>query len=154
ASGAILATVGIGVVNVFMTIVSMWLLDRMGRRPLLLIGIAAMAATLGALGVVFRDPSPTERSATFAVGSMVVYVAAFAISLGPIFWLLISEIYPLRIRSSTEGLSAAFNWGSNLVVSLTFLTLVQELGASRTFWMYGAFAVAAWIFSYCLVPET
>jgi sugar porter (SP) family MFS transporter len=154
ASGAILATVGIGVVNVLMTIVSMWLLDRMGRRPLLLIGIAAMAATLGMLGVVFRNPSPTESSATLAVVSMMVYVAAFAISLGPIFWLLISEIYPLRIRSSTEGLSAAFNWGSNLVVSLTFLTLVQELGASRTFWMYGAFAVAAWIFSYYLVPET
>jgi MFS transporter, SP family, galactose:H+ symporter len=154
ASGAILATVGIGVVNVAMTVVSMRLLDRMGRRPLLLIGIGAMVPTLAALGLVFRNQAPTETSAALAVISMMVYVAAFAIGLGPIFWLLISEIYPLRIRSSTEGLSAAFNWGSNLVVSLTFLTLVQILGASRTFWLYGLFAVAAWIFSYCLVPET
>jgi MFS transporter, SP family, galactose:H+ symporter len=154
ASGAILATLGIGVVNVIMTVVSMWLLDRMGRRPLLLIGIGGMAITLGALGLVFRNASPTSTSATLAVVSMMGYVAAFAISLGPIFWLLISEIYPLKIRSSSEGLCAAFNWGSNLVVSLTFLTLVQELGASRTFWLYGALAVVAWIFSYYRVPET
>ncbi|HWW83545.1 MAG TPA: sugar porter family MFS transporter [Vicinamibacterales bacterium] len=154
ASGAILATLGIGVVNVIMTIVSMWLLDRVGRRPLLLTGVAGMAMTLGVLGVVFRQAVPTETSVTLAVVSMMVYVAAFAISLGPIFWLLISEIYPLKIRSSTEGLSAAFNWGSNLIVSLTFLTLMQTLGASRTFWLYGAFAVAAWFFSYYRVPET
>jgi sugar porter (SP) family MFS transporter len=154
ASGAILATLGIGVVNVVMTVVSMWLLDRAGRRPLLLTGVAGMAVALGALGIVFRQTQPNETSATLAVVSMMVYVAAFAISLGPIFWLLISEIYPLKIRSSTEGLSAAFNWGSNLVVSLTFLTLVQELGASRTFLLYGVLAVAAWIFSYYRVPET
>jgi SP family galactose:H+ symporter-like MFS transporter len=154
ASGAILATLGIGVVNVVMTVVSMWLIDRVGRRPLLLIGIAGMAITLGVLGLVFRNPSQTANSATLAVVSMMLYVAAFAISLGPIFWLLISEIYPLKIRSSTEGLSAGFNWGANLVVSLTFLTLVQELGASTTFWLYGVMAVGAWIFSYYRVPET
>jgi sugar porter (SP) family MFS transporter len=154
ASGAILATLGIGVVNVIMTVVSMWLIDRTGRRPLLLTGVAGMAVTLGALSLVFRQVQPNETSATLAVVSMMVYVAAFAISLGPIFWLLISEIYPLKIRSSTEGLSAAFNWGSNLIVSLTFLTLVQELGASRTFLLYGVLAVGAWIFSYYRVPET
>ena len=60
----------------------------------------------------------------------------------------------LKIRSSSEGLSAAFNWGANLLVSLTFLTLVQQLGASRTFWLYGVLAVGAWIFSYYFVPET
>jgi hypothetical protein len=85
---------------------------------------------------------------------MMVYVASFAISLGPIFWLLISEIYPLKIRSSAEGLAAAFNWGSNLLVSLTFLTLLQMMGPTSTFWLYGLFAVAAWIFSYRQVPET
>jgi MFS transporter, SP family, galactose:H+ symporter len=154
ASGAILATLGIGLVNVLMTIVSMRLIDRMGRRPLLLIGIAGMVITLGALGLVFRQTTPTATTATLAVVSMMIYVAAFAISLGPIFWLLISEIYPLKIRSSTEGLSAAFNWGSNLLVSLTFLTLVEALGASLTFWLYGILAVGAWMFSYYRVPET
>jgi sugar porter (SP) family MFS transporter len=154
AAGAILATVGIGVVNVAMTVVSMWLLDRTGRRPLLLVGIAGMAASLGALGLVFRHASSGGASATLAVASMMVYVAAFAISLGPVFWLLIAEIYPLRIRSSAEGVAAAFNWTANLVVSLTFLTLVHALGATATFWLYGVLSIAAWMFAYIYVPET
>jgi SP family galactose:H+ symporter-like MFS transporter len=154
ASGAILATAGIGVVNVLMTLVSMWLIDRVGRRPLLLIGIAGMAFTLGALGMAFHGAVRSTASTWLAVISVMAYVASFAISLGPIFWLLIAEIYPLRIRSSAEGLSATFNWSANLVVSLTFLTFLQVMGPSRTFWLYGLLAVAAWIFSYYLVPET
>ena len=85
---------------------------------------------------------------------MMAYVASFAISLGPIFWLLISEIYPLKIRNSAEGIAATFNWGSNLLITLTFLTLVEQLGPSWTFWLYGLSGVAAWIFSYSFVPET
>ena len=154
ASGAILATAGIGVVNVLMTIVSMWLIDRVGRRPLLLTGIAGMVATLGILSLAFHVSLRAGALAWVAVISMMAYVAFFAIGLGPIFWLLISEIYPVKIRSSTEGLAATFNWGSNLVVTLTFLTLVEWMGASRTFLLYALFAVAAWIFSYRYVPET
>ena len=154
ASGAILATAGIGVVNVLMTIVSMWLIDRIGRRPLLLTGIAGMVLTLGFLGWAFHSTIRSESLSVLAVVSMMVYVASFAIGLGPIFWLLIAEIYPLRVRSSSEGLAATFNWGSNLLVSLTFLTLLQGIGAPRTFWLYGIFAIGAWIFSYRLVPET
>jgi len=153
-SGAILATAGIGVVNVLMTIVAMWLIDRVGRRPLLLVGTAGMVATLGLLGLAFHMSGKSGALVWLAVISMMVYVASFAISLGPIFWLLISEIYPLKIRSSSEGLAAAFNWGSNLLVSLTFLTLLETIGSARTFWLYGLFAIAAWIFSYFRVPET
>ena len=154
ASGAILTTAGIGIVNVLMTIVSMWLIDRIGRRPLLLTGIAGMVFTLGVLGWAFHSASPTGALSWIAVISIMVYVASFAISLGPIFWLLISEIYPLKVRSSTEGVAATFNWGSNLLVSLTFLTLLHVIGATRTFWLYGVLAVGAWLFSYYLVPET
>ena len=154
ASGAILTTAGIGVVNVLMTIVSMWLIDRVGRRPLLLTGITGMTVTLGVLGWAFHSASAGGALAWLAVISIMVYVASFAISLGPIFWLLIAEIYPLKVRSSTEGLAATFNWGSNLVVSLTFLTLLRDIGAPRTFWLYALFAVGAWLFSYYLVPET
>ena len=154
ASGAILTTAGIGMVNVLMTIVSMWLIDRIGRRPLLLTGIAGMAVTLGVLGWAFHSASPSGALSWLAVISIMVYVASFAISLGPIFWLLIAEIYPLKVRSSSEGLAATFNWGSTLLVSLTFLTLLAEIGATRTFWLYGLFAIGAWLFSYYLVPET
>jgi SP family galactose:H+ symporter-like MFS transporter len=152
ASGAILATAGIGVVNVIMTLVSMWLIDRMGRRPLLLIGTAGIIITLGTLGFAFLTPG--GGLARVAVITLMAYVASFAISLGPIFWLLISEIYPLKIRGLAEGTAAASNWAANLLVSLTFLTLVQALGPTRTFWLYALFAVAAWIFCYYLVPET
>jgi len=154
ASGAILTTAGIGVVNVLMTIVSMWLIDRIGRRPLLLTGIAGMTVTLGLLGWAFHSAGRGGVLAWLAVISMMVYVASFAISLGPIFWLLIAEIYPLKVRSSAEGLAATFNWVSNLIVTLTFLTLVQMTGASHTFWLYGLFAIGAWIFCYFLAPET
>jgi MFS transporter, SP family, galactose:H+ symporter len=154
ASGAILATAGIGLVNVLMTIVSMRLVDRAGRKPLLLTGIAGMAVTLVLLALVFRAGNHTPAMAWLAVISMMAYVASFAISLGPIFWLMISEIYPLKIRNSAEGVAATFNWGSNMVVALTFLTLVERLGPSWTFTLYGLCTVAAWIFSFYFVPET
>lgn len=154
ASGAILATAGIGLVNVVMTIVSMWLIDRVGRRPLLLVGIAGMIASLGVLGYAFYRPAHGGSFATVAVVTLMCYVAMFAISLGPIFWLLIAEIYPLKIRGSAEGVAAGANWAANFVVSLTFLTLVETVGASWSFWLYAVLAVAAWVFSFLLVPET
>lgn len=154
AAGAILATAGIGLVNVVMTIVSMWLIDRVGRRILLLTGIAGMVLCLGILGLAFRMMSANATLAQVAVVTLMAYVASFAISLGPIFWLLIAEIYPLKIRGLAEGTAAGANWTFNLLVSITFLTLVELLGATWTFWLYGALAVAAWFFSYYMVPET
>ena len=154
ASGAILATVGVGVVNVGMTIVAMFLVDRAGRRPLLLVGIAGMTITLGMLGLSFRIANPSGQLAWISVTCLMGYVASFAISLGPIFWLLIAEIYPLKIRGLAEGTAATFNWASNLIVSLTFLTLVEKLGASSTFLLYAIASVASWFFAYCFVPET
>jgi MFS transporter, SP family, galactose:H+ symporter len=153
-SGAILATAGIGLVNVLATIVAMWLIDRVGRRPLLLVGIAGMVVCLGVLGLVFRLPAHSDSLAWLAVITLMAYVAFFAISLGPIFWLLISEIYPLEIRGLAEGTAAGSNWAANFLVSLTFLLLVQAFGPSLTFWLYAVMGIAAWFFSYYLVPET
>lgn len=152
ASGAILATAGIGLVNVIMTIVAMWLIDHLGRRPLLLVGIAGMILSLAVIGFVFRGHG--GALSWLAVAILMVYIGSFAISLGPIFWLLIGEIYPLRVRGVAEGSVAGINWASNFVVSLTFLTLVELIGRSWTFWLYTLLAIAAWFFSYYLVPET
>jgi MFS transporter, SP family, galactose:H+ symporter len=154
ASGAILATVGVGVVNVGMTILAMLLVDRAGRRPLLLVGIAGMIVTLCVLGLSFRISDSSGQLAWIAVICLMGYVASFAISLGPIFWLLIAEIYPLKIRGLAEGTAATFNWAANLIVSLTFLTLVEKLGASSTFLLYALASVASWLFAYYFVPET
>jgi sugar porter (SP) family MFS transporter len=152
--GSILATAGIGIVNVVMTLVSMWLIDRVGRRPLLLTGIAGMIVSLGALGLIFHLSAKGGGLAALAVVTLMVYVASFAISLGPIFWLLISEIYPLKIRGLAAGVAAGANWIANFAVSLTFLSLLTLLGPSLTFWMYGVLAIGSWLFSYYLIPET
>jgi len=154
ASGAILATVGVGLVNVLMTLAAMVLLDRVGRRPLLLSGLVGMVIGLGVLGLAFSLPNLHQQLGWIAVGSLMLYVGAFAIGLGPVFWLLISEIYPLKIRGLAMSMATGANWGVNLLVALTFLTLIQLMGRPGTFWLYGLVGVGAWIFAYRLVPET
>ena len=153
-SAAILATVGVGVVNVLMTVVALELLDRVGRRPLLLYGLIGMILSLGVLGAAFLSTNLSSALAWIAVICVAAYVACFAISLGPIFWLMIAEIYPLKIRSRTMAVATMANWGSNLLVALTFLSLLHVLGRPWTFWLYALIGVAAWIFVLRLVPET
>lgn len=153
AAQSILATAGVGAVNVIMTIVSVRLLDRVGRRPLLLTGIAGMTLSLIILGFLFRAREfPT--ASWLAVVCVMIYVGSFAISLGPIFWLLISEIYPLRIRGVAMGIATMSNWAFNLLVAFTFLILLNDLGPAYTFWLYALLSVGAFAFSYRLVPET
>ncbi|MGC1869930.1 MAG: sugar porter family MFS transporter [Acidobacteriaceae bacterium] len=154
ASAAILATVGVGVVNVLLTIVALRMLDRAGRRPLLLWGLVGMVISLGVLGGAFLLAGSSPIVAWLAVISLAVYVACFAIGLGPVFWLLISEIYPLKIRGRAMGVATMMNWGSNLIVALTFLSLLHSMGRSATFWLYAVIGIIAWFFVYRLVPET
>jgi MFS family permease len=132
----------------------MLLLDRIGRRPLLIGGMVVMAAALTALGLTLGFVGQTDDHGVVSVVWLMLYVGAFAISLGPIFWLMIAEIYPLRLRSQAMGVATTANWASNLVVSSTFLTLTDTFGPSRTFWLYGLLTIAAVIFAYTLVPET
>lgn len=154
ASVAILASVGVGVVNVVMTVVSLQLIDRIGRRPLLLISLAGMTLSLFVLGLAFSLPQLTGSLGVIAVIVVMTYVGSFAVGMGPIFWLLISEMYPLRIRGRAMSVATVANWGANFIVALTFLTITQVLGKAPTFWLYGAISIGTWIFSFFLVPET
>lgn len=154
ASGAILAAVGVGAVNVLVTIVAMQLLDRIGRRTLLLGGLIGMAVSLGLLGLAFSRPNHTGSLAWISVTSLMLYVGSFGIGLGPIFWLLISEIYPLQIRGLAMSIATVANWGANLLVALSFLSLIQILKPSGTFWFYSLLGLGALIFAYLFVPET
>ncbi|WP_440009348.1 sugar porter family MFS transporter [Halomicrococcus sp. SG-WS-1] len=151
---SILATVGIGVINVLMTVVAIALIDRVGRRLLLLVGIGGMVVTLAVLGVVFYLPGFSGVLGWVATASLMLFVAFFAIGLGPVFWLLISEIYPLSVRGSAMGTVTVANWGANLVVSLAFPLLTANLGKPSTFWLFGVCSLAALAFTYRLVPET
>lgn len=153
-SVAILASVGVGVVNVVMTAVAMQLIDRVGRRPLLLGSLAGMALSLLLLGLAFALPRWSGSLGWIAVASTMVYVGAFAVGLGPVFWLMLSEIYPLRVRGRAMSVGTVANWTANLLVAVSFLTLLHALGNAPTFWLYGAVSVAAWVFAFFLVPET
>jgi len=153
-SVAILASVGVGVVNVVLTVVAMLLIDRVGRRPLLLVSLAGMALSLVVLGLAFALPQLSGSLGWIAVVSLMVYVGSFAVGLGPVFWLILSEIYPLRIRGRAMSVGTVTNWSANLIVALSFLTLTQVLGKAATFWLYGVVSIGAWFFAFFLVPET
>ena len=153
-SAAIFVAVLVGLMNVGFTVVALLLLDRLGRRVLLLIGLAGMSGSLTLLGIVFFLPALLSQAGTLTVVSLMAYVAFFAIGLGPVFWLLISEIYPLKVRGLAMSVVTDVNWGANLIIALTFLTLVQSLGFSSTFWIYAAVGIGALIFTYLYVPET
>jgi SP family galactose:H+ symporter-like MFS transporter len=153
-SASILASVAVGIVNVGMTIVAIRLLDKAGRKPLLLWGTLVMAAALSALAIVFMTDARSTLGSGVAVISLMVYVGAFAISLGPIFWLLNAELYPLRIRSKAASVGTMANWTFNFIVSLTFLLLIDALGRSGAFFFYAAICLLTFAFCKAFVPET
>jgi hypothetical protein len=116
--------------------------------------------TISPLHVVVAGRELTLRTACLiaarvvAVASLMVYVGSFAVGLGLVFWLILSEIYPLAIRGRAMSVGTVANWGANLIVALSFLTLTQMMGKAATFWLYGAVSIGAWLFAYFLVPET
>ena len=154
APSAILASIGVGLANVALTVVALQLIDRVGRRPLLLVSLAGMALSLFALALAFSLRQLAGSLGWMAVASLIIYVGSFAVGLGPVFWLLLSEIYPLRIRGRAMSVGTIANWASNLIVAMSFLTLTNVLGRAATFSLYGIVSVAAWLFAFFLVPET
>ena len=135
-------------------ILAIFLIDRVGRRPLLLTGVAGQIIGLTILGAAFQFPQLASFKSYVAIGGLSIYVSCFAFGLGPIFWLLISEIYPLKVRGAAMSTVTVINWTMNLIVAITFLSLVSFIGQASTFWLYGLIAIGAWIFFYKLVPET
>lgn len=153
AAASILATMGVGLANVIMTIVALGLLDRVGRRPLLLVVEAGMVASLVALSIGFASGSAGATAAVTTL-SLVGYVGFFAIGLGPVFWLMISEIYPLAVRGAAMSVATFANWFSNLVVALIFPSLISGVGPVGAFAGFAVIGVLGFLFSYRLVPET
>lgn len=154
AGPAILAGAALAMVMWVFHVLAIFLMDRVGRRPLLLTGVAGQIVGLAILGAAFQFQQLASFKSYIAIGGLVIYVACFAFGLGPIFWLMISEIYPLKVRGAAMSVATVANWVMNLLVAVTFLTLVEVLGRPETFWLYGIIAVVAWVFFYLLVPET
>ncbi|MFM9372825.1 sugar porter family MFS transporter [Streptomyces sp. Da 82-17] len=150
ASNAILYSVFIGLINLVMTVVAIRLVDKAGRRPMVLVSLGIMAVSIFLLGLAFV----VDMNSTLTLLFMVVYIAAFAGGLGPVFWTLIGEIFPPSVRAEGSSLSTAVNWVSNFVVSLAFLPLASALGQGETFWIFAAICVFAFFFVHRYLPET
>jgi sugar porter (SP) family MFS transporter len=153
ANDAIAQAVSVGITNVVFTVAAVVLLDRVGRRALLITGTTGLTAALSVLGAFFGFH--WQHSAPWvALVALVVYMASFAIGLGPVFWLMISEIFPLNVRGSAIAVCSVFNWVTNFFVSYYFLQLIDAIGKAWTFWLYGGLAVAGIAFFVIKVPET
>ncbi len=154
ASFAILATVGIGIVNTIMTFVVVAIIDRIGRRPLMIIGLLGVTISLAALGITFMFGEAGEYAKWIALGSLLLYIGSWSLGPRPVFWLLISEIYPTKVRGKAMSLGSLTNWGITWLVTLTFLPLIGLIGKTGAFWFYGFFAIVTLLVFYFLVPET
>jgi sugar porter (SP) family MFS transporter len=157
----------IGGVNVLATFIAIVFIDRVGRRLLLLAGLIGMGSSLVVVGFAFRfihlaGATAADSSAATApsvagivtVIALVVFIISFAFSLGPVTWTVINEVFPSHIRSRGVALATAVNWGSAWLVSQFFLSLVDLLGSSLTFWLFAVFCVLGFIWVYRIVPET
>jgi sugar porter (SP) family MFS transporter len=152
---AILATLLVSVMNMLATVIALFLVDRIGRKPLLYWGIGGMLGSLLLLAFTFgRHSSVTRTTGVTAVICLVAYIACFAASMGPIAWILVGEVFPLRLRSRGAA-AATIGYGiSNTLVSLSFLTVIHRLGNALTFGVLGFFCVATLLFTFFIIPET
>lgn len=152
---AIYATTGIGVVNFVMTIVAVFFTDRLGRKPLLYFGLIGVMLSLFALGTSFAFAGILGSSLKWvAVGSLVTYIICFAMSLGPIGWILVSEVFPLKIRGVAMSICTVSNFAFNFFVVGSFPIMLHRIGGAWTFWMFGFVSLLCIIFVYFFVPET
>ena len=153
-SAALASTIIVGVTNLVFTIIAVLLLDRLGRRTLLLTGTVGLLLALLLLGVYFASATLQSDYGWLALAGLVLFIASFAIGLGPVFWLMISEIFPVGVRGPAMSLCTIGNWGANFLVAQTFLTLSNAITRQGVFFLYAALAVAAVIFFARRVPET
>jgi len=144
-------TVLIGIVNVTFTILAMWLVDKVGRRILMLIGAAGMALCYLIIGFLFK----TDHLEGFELLIIILCTIAFyATSLAPVTWVLISEIFPNRIRGAAMAVATFFLWMACYTLTLTFPIMMENFSGSLTFWIYAAICLMGFIFIKFKVPET
>jgi SP family sugar:H+ symporter-like MFS transporter len=151
-----------GFVNVLSTLPAIVLIDRLGRRPLLLAGSVGMALALAALAVVFAAaaagadgrPALTRAEAVAGLLAANLYVVAFGVSWGPVMWVLLGEMFPNRLRGAALAVSGATNWVANFAVTLTFLPLLKGAGLAGAYGLYAGAALASLLFVWAAVRET
>ena len=150
-------TWAIGAVNVIATLIAIAFIDKLGRRPLLLAGLAGMCASLVAVGLAFFSAGTGAMSPAAGIVTLValvIFIVSFAFSLGPVVWTVINEIFPGQVRGRAVAVATAVNWGAAFLVSQFFLTLVGAVGEAGTFGLFALFCVVGGAWIYRNVPET
>ncbi len=148
-------TVFNGIVNLGFTCVAIFTVEKLGRKPLLIVGSLGMA--LGAIGVACTFDGAINNDSTmqlFCMISLMVYSASFMFSWGPICWVLIAEVFPNTIRGGAVAIAVAFQWIFNWIVSTSFVPMANSLGYGFVYALYGIICVVAAVFVWKLVPET
>lgn len=153
---ALLQTVVVGAVNIGFTVIAIWTVDRLGRRPLMLIGACGMCLSLLSLGLAFYF----NQKGPWVLLFVLAYIGCFAMSLGPVTWVILSEIFPTRIRGRAMAIATVILWISCFLVSQTFPMmdknkwLVEKFHHGFSFWVYAAFCIVEVLFVWRFVPET
>lgn len=154
-SAALLTSVGVGVTSTITTAMGITLIDRIGRRRMMLVMLPMAALSLFVLGSIFLSPAAISGPRmVLMVSALLGYIFFNFGSLSVAVWLIAAEVFPLAIRSKAMGLASATVWLSDTLVSLVTLTLVNALGSTGTFWLFGLVNVAAFGFVWAFVPET
>lgn len=146
---SMLQTVVMGLVNVIFTVVAIVTVDKWGRKPLLMTGSIGMAIGMIAIGALSLNSVIGKATLVF----IIIYTASFMMSWGPICWVLISEIFPNKIRSQAVAIAVAAQWAANFLISSTYPAMM-EISSAGTYWFYGAMSIVSFIFVWKMVPET
>ena len=141
----------VGLVNMLFTVVAILLADRVGRRPLLLVATGGMGLSLVLLGAAFRFPV-LPASALLVI--ILFYIAFFASAMGPLVWVVLAEIFPIKVRGGAMGLATVVLWLADFAVTLTFPVISDRFHPSTAFWLYAAMCALALVFMLIYLPET
>ena len=147
-------TVIVGLINVLSTFIAIGLVDRWGRKPTLILGFIVMAAGMGILGSMLHFGIHSVGAQYFAIAMLLMFIIGFAMSAGPLIWVLCSEIQPLKGRDFGITVSTTTNWIANMIVGATFLTLLNTLGNAPTFGLYALLNLVFIVLTLWLIPET
>ena len=141
----------IGFTNMIFTVVAIVLADRVGRRPLLLVATGGMGLSLVLLGAAFRFHFLPQSALLFVI---ILYIAFFSSAMGPLVWVVMAEIFPIRVRGAAMGLATLILWFADFAVTLTFPVISDRLNASTAFWLYAAMCAFDLVFMVFYLPET
>ncbi|MFV1964624.1 MAG: sugar porter family MFS transporter [Pirellulaceae bacterium] len=150
-SDALGGLVIIGIVNTAFTLLTLWKIDSLGRKPILQLGSVGVVASLIMIGLLFHNDA---AEGPWLLGMIMCYIACFAIGLGPIPWVIISEIFPTRIRGRAMSFGVFAIWTTCALVSQTFPWLKENLGPAGCFWLYASLCAPSILFVWAVVPET